>query len=532
MRKIIFHFSDNALALNVEKFFKKISDHLYKNFALDLRAISLMRMGIALLLMMDLVIRSTSIIAHYTDAGVLPLETLYTSNWNPNFFSIYCIGTGWKIIAFIFALNFFFALALFFGYKTRFMSVVCWIFLISLHNRNPLILQGGDELLRLCLFWGIFMPWGKRYSVDNLISQKENENVLILEGNIISEKKEKKTFYNVGALGYIVLLFCVYFFSAMLKDSDEWRKSGTALYYALSLDQMAWPLGKAMYHSPGLLKFLTHYTFYLELLSGFLLFIPIKNQWFRTAFIFLIFTLHLGISLTLYVGLFFLIGMVTLVGLIPTEGMDRIEKRTKKIRIIFRKIFLWPAKKLQGFLTVKTNFKLNLNENIKYQLKLLWIGFLFFILCYNVLWCVGKLWNSNIKVNQKFVWIGYVFRFDQNWGMFAPSVFKDDGWYIYEAEMTDGKMIDLNRDGKEVDYKKPSDIIDLYENDRWRKFGEIWQLQPDKVKQKFCVYLRNKWETAHPGQKIKSLKIVYMLESTLPDYKYVLPTRTVQCDCQ
>ncbi|MBC7865092.1 MAG: hypothetical protein IAF38_19110, partial [Bacteroidia bacterium] len=85
---------------------KKIQEYLYKNFALDLRSIALMRMALALVLMTDLIIRSTSLMAHYTDEGVLPLSTLYTSNWNPSFFSVYCMSTGWKIIALLFIINF------------------------------------------------------------------------------------------------------------------------------------------------------------------------------------------------------------------------------------------------------------------------------------------------------------------------------------------------------------------------------------------------------------------------------------------
>jgi hypothetical protein len=504
--------------------FKKIQDYLFRQFSFDLRALGLMRMGIAILLMLDLVIRAGSLVAHYTDEGVLPLDVLYNSNWNPSFFSVYCIGTGWKVIASVFIINFFFALLLFFGFKTRFVTVVCWFFLVSLHNRNPIILQGGDEMLRLLLFWGIFMPWGKRYSVDNLLAVRENG--IAGPGG--------RSWFNIGGLGYLVLLFCVYFFSALLKESGEWRREGTALYYALSLDQMAWPAGKAIYQFPGLLKFLTLYTFYLELLGPLLLFIPVKSSYARIAFIFLFFTLHLGIAFTLYVGLFYLIGMVSLLALLPGSVLDRMEnwKWSRKLRSFFLRVFSFFARSIAGKVVFKMNISLNLNENIRYQLKLLSGGLLFFIVCYNVLWCLGRLPHSKLKVNENFLWIGYTLRLDQNWGMFAPSVYKDDGWYIYEAKTADGKLIDLNRDGKPVDYTKPESIIALYENDRWRKFGEIWQLQPENVKIELCRYLKNKWNKKHPANLVQSLKIVYMKETTLPDYKPSVPVRTVQSVCR
>ncbi|MFN6039704.1 MAG: hypothetical protein ACK452_14635, partial [Bacteroidota bacterium] len=63
--------------------------------------------------------------AFYTDDGLLPLSTLYKSNWNPSFFSVYAMSTGWKFIAFLFFLNFVFVFLLFVGYKTRLMTILC-----------------------------------------------------------------------------------------------------------------------------------------------------------------------------------------------------------------------------------------------------------------------------------------------------------------------------------------------------------------------------------------------------------------------
>ena len=34
--------------------------------------------------------------------------------------------------------------------------------------RNPLVVQGGDVLLRVLLFWAMFLPWCAYYSVDSL----------------------------------------------------------------------------------------------------------------------------------------------------------------------------------------------------------------------------------------------------------------------------------------------------------------------------------------------------------------------------
>ena len=114
--------------------------------------------------------------------------------------------------------------------------------------------------------------------------------------------------------------------------------------------------------------------------------------------------------------------------------------------------------------------------------------------------------------------------------------YKNDGWYIYEANLEKKNQtesaIDLNRSGKQIDYKKPENILALYPDDRWRKFGELWQYQSDKVKKEFCRYLRNKWNREHPNKRIATLKIIYMQETTLPDYKKCEIKPVVQCDCE
>jgi hypothetical protein len=481
-----------------------------------------MRMGIALIIIVDLIIRSRSLVAFYTDEGVLPLSVLYKSNWSPSYFSVYVMSTGWKLIAVLFIINFLFALALFFGYKTRLVTFLCWIFLISIHNRNPLILQGGDELLRLILFWGIFLPWGRKYSIDSITNQSS-----------------ERSYFGIAVIGYLFLLFSVYFFSALLKTSSEWRGEGTALYYALNIDQMAWPLGKWLLNFPRFLKLLTLSTFYIELLAPFLLFIPIKNSWFRFVFILIIGVLHLSISLTLYVGLFYLIGLISLLGLFPGRIMDYIDHKFRYIKSFFYQFF----KKISNFTNysnfTESNRTGKLNDFFNYQIKLLKHGFLFFVICFNLLWCVGNTNQFPVKVSERFHWFAYTFRFDQDWGMFAPSVLKDDGWYIYEAQLESKsleenslKFIDLNRNGKYVDYNKPADIIGLYEDDRWRKFGEIWAYQPDNVKKELCRYLKNKWNSEHPEKRISTLKILFMKEVTQPEYKISVPERNILCDCE
>jgi hypothetical protein len=53
------------------------------------------------------------------------------------------------------------------GYYTRLAMFLSWYLVISLHDGNPIILHNGDGVLRLLLFWGMFLPLGDHWSLDS-----------------------------------------------------------------------------------------------------------------------------------------------------------------------------------------------------------------------------------------------------------------------------------------------------------------------------------------------------------------------------
>lgn len=58
----------------------------------------------------------------------------------------------------------------------------------------------------------------------------------------------------------------VFWFGALLKSGPEWRVKGSAVYYALSVDQLATPIGLFLVQFPLVLKVLTFGVFGLRFL--------------------------------------------------------------------------------------------------------------------------------------------------------------------------------------------------------------------------------------------------------------------------
>ena len=222
-----------------------------------------MRMGYGLIILVDLIIRSQSFTEHYTEQGAFPLAALFTLGLRPDQFSLHAMSGSRDFEVLLFVLHGLFAVGLFLGWRTRLMTVFCYLMAVSLQNRNFLILNGGDNWMRIVLFWAIFLPWGDRFSIDSLRNDQESPNQL----------------FSVAGCGLILQVMAVYFVSALYKTGPAWRTEGSAAY--LSLKQLEWnsDLGLYLLYFP---KFLVYCSFAVALLSkvsGLLFFrgFPLRN---------------------------------------------------------------------------------------------------------------------------------------------------------------------------------------------------------------------------------------------------------------
>ncbi|WP_156176219.1 HTTM domain-containing protein [Hymenobacter terrenus] len=492
---------------------------LRRPFVLDLRALALLRMATAAVVLVDLAIRSTDLEALYANMGVLPMSAIFEHGWTPYQFSLHAASGLWQAQAVLFLMAAVLAGALLLGYHTRLATVASWVMLVSLQNRNTLIGQGGDDLLRMLLFWGIFLPWGRVWSWD---ARARPAPV-------------RYDYFSAATVAYVVQLALLYWCTALLKNGAEWTREGTALYYAFSLDQVLLPGGRLLYPYPELLRFLTFGAYFIELLLPFALFIPVGVTWWRLLVVGVLFGFHVGISLTLYVGIFFLVNWASILGLLPTRALDwltlRLAPQAARAQRWRPRLPAW-----QVPWRVRLERTREPSVGSRQLLRSVRETFVALVLVYICLWNVDDLAvlrPAGKVMSEPMRWFGYLFRVDQHWGMFAPTVFKDDGWYIFEGTTADGRRLDLNRGGAPVTYAKPASVVALFKNDRWRKYSENYLFVNNAwMRPYYCNYLLRVWHenSAHPP--LRHLAVVYMKEVSLPDYKVSTPVREVLCECE
>ena len=285
-------------------------------FGLDLRSLAVLRIGLALLILTDLFKRAFDLQSHYSDEGILPRSVLIEQNLNPWRWSIHLFSGQALFQGVLFILAGAIAIALLFGYRTRFVTIISWALLLSLQLRNPLINNAGDVELRLILFWSIFLPLGAHYSVDRAL----NSSSRILPKRLLSP-----------ATVALTLQVCfVYWFTWSLKSDPIWHTEGSAVYYALNLDYLVTPIGKFLLNFPSLLVFLTFTTLWFELLGPFLLFVPFRTDFFRFLAVMLFVGLHLGFGAGLLIGLFPYVSAVAWLAFLPSGFWQVISQRFSK----------------------------------------------------------------------------------------------------------------------------------------------------------------------------------------------------------
>jgi hypothetical protein len=448
----------------------KLKKKLTELFGIDIRSLALFRIGLALVLIGDLIIRLQDLKAHYSDEGVLPRIPLIDGFLDPWSLSLHLISGQWQIMLILFLLQIVFAIAFLVGYHTRLATILSWFFLFSLHLRNTMILQGGDIVLKLLFFWAMFLPLGACWSLDQKLKKQPSPSHQIV---------------SAGTVALLLQICFIYWFSALLKTDPSWRTDGTAVWYALSIEQYATPLGHQLLHYPNLLKVLTFATFYLEAFGPFFAFSPIWTAPLRMATVVIFMLFHLiGLNLTMTLALFPYICAVAWMAFIPGWFWNHVLKQPKQIIPTIP----WKASWLSN-------------------------GLATFFIIYIFFWNVSTLGISWPPFSPPPLIISSLFGVDQTWDMFAPTPLREDGWYVMPGLLKDGTEINVFTNGGPVDWKKPALLSAVYPNDRWRSYlmNLVIEEEGEMHIPLYANYLCRQWNSTHSSdKKLLSFDIYFM----------------------
>ena len=527
---------------------------------LDRRALAVFRVGLALLVLADLAHRCLDFREHYTDFGLLPRGALLSRFTNPATFCLHAaFGSAWGTSV-LFLLHALFAVGLLLGYRTKLCTVACWALMVSLHVRNPMVLQGGDDLLRMLLFWAMFVPLGASHAMDAALaaaaaSQHQDKSAAAASQGVC----------NVGTVALLVQLILLYASCAALKTGPEWWPEGSAVYYALHYDQLALPTAHLLRSHYRLTVCLTYVTLVLESVGWLAFCSPWWMGPLRTGAIVAFMGMHAAFGLCLMLGLFPFIDAVALLPLLPAWFFHHLARlgATSKVHQLQRQTTIYfdrerPACRVGCFVlrealglryvciaTIERLPQIQGPTPAQSAWMVLQAGRpvmgwgALVALCRASVWArmlIGPLsapraqrfgaWLYRRMSNQRGACYRFLpavshrvakrspvgalagavalllvvswnlcnvpaahlhfpdplrpvmlaLRLDQNWGMFAPSPAKVDGWLVVEGTLDNGQHVDVLRPhNRPVRYTKPKSVAAQYGNQRRSKyFMNIW----------------------------------------------------------
>ena len=476
-----------------------IVSKLKELFGADYRSLVTFRVGLAMIALCDLYYRALYLRVHYTDFGLLPRSVVITE-FPPWHFSLHMLSPIAGPQIFLFAVAGIASLCLLVGYRTRLALFLVWLHVISLHGRNPLIIQGGDVLFRVILFWGLFLPLGARGSIDALRSR--------------SDQKEKSVL-SIGTLAVGIQFVMLYVYNYLYKLHPPWETEGTAIYQALSLDQFATSFAIWLREFPEFLSLITKPILLFEGFGAILLFIPFFTGPIRTLGCFLFIAMHFSFWLCLEVGPFPYVNVVFAAFFLPTFFWDRIEPYISKTTNLFSRLVLWLNNRLSG------NKLFPEAEEPNTFWKKSFINLAAFVFLFNAVYFTVGTYKDKVNLP---VWVDYIssfVRIDQRWNMFAPPSL-DDGWYVIPAKLRNGEKFDLHKhfwsdeDRPAVSWEKPKRVSKTYPTQRWRKYlMNLWHPDGRKFLLHYGRYLCRDWNEVHRGpDALETFQIYFMLEMT------------------
>jgi hypothetical protein len=474
---------------------------LTRAFALDLRGLAFLRMGFAAILLWDLAVRATALDAHYTDSGVLPRAARMGLAWNYNepwWMSLHMLsGSAWWQGT-LFGLAAIAAGLLLVGYQTRRMAAASWLLLLSLHGRNPLLLQGGDVLLRCLLFWAMFVPLSACWSVDAwLAGRRGTPQRAFPTAPGTPRWAFPAEISSAGTAAIIVQLACMYLFTALLKTAPSWRGDFSAIYYALSVDHYTAPLGYELLRHPRVLAALTAASWLLEWCGPLLLFAPVGRNWLRTLVPLAMVGFHIGLALTMTLGTFPWVCIVAWIALLPPPVWDFVGTRL--------------APRDEGI------SRSEMPTILDARLSRLSSAVVLLLLAGAVLLNVKRLRDPAATIGPAHTVLKAA-GLAQYWNMFAPGPYEYGGWLRIEGETAGGERVNLYEPEEALPEARPALVSAMYPTQHWRRCCvTLWEYPDPPYRQSVLRYFVSRWNATHlPQQQIASARLVQMIEPTMP----------------
>ena len=485
-----------------------------RRLRVDTRALAVMRILLGTILLVDLAHRTPGIEKYYTDSGVYPLAVHKATYTEFAGLSIHALSGELLFQHLLFVIAGLFALVFVVGYRTRLVGVCSFVLLVSLHARNPVVLNGGDILLRTLLPLALLTPLGERWSIDAVRRRSPRETVL-----------------NAATTAVLAQPLVVFTQNAVLKHQGETWYAGEALQIAFANDEMTVLLGNYLGAYPTLLEVLNYG--WVTLLAGSVGFLLLTAGRLRAAAALVYIGAFLGMVPTLMVGLFPFVLTAAVVPYLTPPFWDAV------VRALPDVVTTPPPAGRLGRWFGGEPIERRLAETAVWRGRgdLVALGRAYagslstilgvFALVFVLLYGVGHVAEYEPPYETEATAI-----LDQSWGLYAPNPTDSYGWFITHATLDNGSTVAAVRDSPSFD--RPPDAATTYDSFRERKFMSAVSGDTDSAIGRGYAEWACREATSRYGQPTESITLYRMTQPSPVDGAHDEPTRQtlIAYDCK
>ena len=193
--------------------------------------------------------------------GVVPSDRFVQALEHTHSFSLYAWSGSELWFSLVFHAGIAIAVLFTLGWHPRVLTVLHWVFMWSLFERNRFLLDGGDNLLYLALLYLVLVDT----SAIGLSQPRPAE-----PGSL---RWRITTLLHHAGIAAIVLQVCfIYLASALFKVQGEMWQNGTALYYIMRVQEFTLPgVSEVLYQNGVFVTLATYGTVLFQVAFPFML---------------------------------------------------------------------------------------------------------------------------------------------------------------------------------------------------------------------------------------------------------------------
>ncbi len=360
--------------------------------------------------------------------------------------------------------------------------MLLWLFVVSLHNRNAHVCDGGDAVLQALLFWSMFVDTGAAFSLDVRFGRRARAPTIPA--------------FPFRALQIQIAL--IYLTTFIAKSGQGWRE-GTAVYQAVSNSDWGRGLGPWLASHQTLCRLLTWATLAIEAAFPVLVLSPFRTKVTRTIAIAGGLALHTGIFLTMRIGIFSQVMPLSYLAFVPSDWIDAGEAALARIAGRWG----WPAPRAPAprpDRPASPRWRRAIALLVAAQLALIGVDQVFRMARGRP----PRVMTAELTLVSQ----------HQNWSMFAPDAPRLDVTWRVDGVLSDGSHVELTDDV----------VPELaahtgFRYSRWHRLRNSLINNPPQLLWPFGRYVCRRWRLHHPGgvgPRLDRFELVARVRPLLP----------------